>query len=189
MDLWISEREKATILECGLKVLRGNLVNGRAHLLVWLPKAKNPLLNGSFKNLEEGEKYLAGMIKRFEDQQAKKMLWKLERQGVGVDIAQAVKVGDIFHYSWGYDQTNCDFFQVINLKNKTVTIREIASKHSDRESGNSMAAFVLPVKDNFTGEPMKKRLQFWSSKPYIRMASYGTASLWGGKECYSSWYA
>lgn len=39
-----------------------------------------------------------------------------------------IKVGDVFCSSWGYDQTNVDFFQVVEIKEKMVKIREIAQK-------------------------------------------------------------
>ena len=37
-----------------------------------------------------------------------------------------VKVGDLFYASWGYDQTNIDFFQVIKLVGETsVRVRQV----------------------------------------------------------------
>ena len=37
-----------------------------------------------------------------------------------------VKVGDLFHSSWGYDQTNNDFFQVVALVgDSSVRVREV----------------------------------------------------------------
>ncbi|HCB5058448.1 TPA: hypothetical protein M0F96_004014 [Salmonella enterica subsp. enterica serovar Paratyphi C] len=39
-----------------------------------------------------------------------------------------VSVGDIFVASWGYEQTNVSFYQVISLHGKTtVTVREICA--------------------------------------------------------------
>lgn len=39
-----------------------------------------------------------------------------------------VKVGDIFNMSWGYDQTNNNFFQVTRVSPKGVWVREIGAK-------------------------------------------------------------
>ena len=69
-------------------------------------------------------------------------------------------VGDVLKYSWGYDQTNTDFYQVVAKTAKTITIREI---------GGTWASYtqVSPDKDRFIGPPMVKRIQ--SDKPYVTM--------------------
>ena len=38
------------------------------------------------------------------------------------------KAGDILHHSWGYDQTNCDFYQVAEVKPVSVVLKKIAAK-------------------------------------------------------------
>lgn len=35
-------------------------------------------------------------------------------------------IGDILHYSWGYEQTNCEFYQVVSLKAKAIMVRRIS---------------------------------------------------------------
>jgi len=193
MDMWATERSKAVIYECGLKVLMTEYdtltIKNPYRLIVWKPKAIKPFIHYVFPSIEARQKYLDEVIKRFESSQAQKMIWKLERQGIGVNISQAVKVGDIFNCSWGYDQTNQDYYQVIAINKRTVTIREIASQHIDKSTGNNMAAYVVPVKDSFVGEPMKKLMQFSDGKPYLTITSYSSASLWDGKPDYCSWYA
>ena len=40
-----------------------------------------------------------------------------------------VKVGDLFYDSWGWEQTNIDFYQVVGLRGKTqVVLKAIKSK-------------------------------------------------------------
>lgn len=99
-----------------------------------------------------------------------------------------LQVGDILNFTWGYEQTNQDYFQVLQVKGQFVIIREIASKQTERNTGNSMAAYVVPVKDSFVAEsmPMKKLVQYGDT---VTMASYGYCKKWDGKEDYSSWYA
>lgn len=44
--------------------------------------------------------------------------------------ADGVRVGDIFYSSWGYEQTNVNFYEVVALKGKkTAVIREIAGEY------------------------------------------------------------
>jgi len=62
--------------------------------------------------------------------------------------ATAVKVGDIFSMSWGYDQTNVNYFQVTRLTPKGVYVREIGAKSVPGTQG-FMCEDVQPAKDNF----------------------------------------
>lgn len=41
-----------------------------------------------------------------------------------------MKQGDIFVRSWGYDQTNVDFYEVVKVAAKTVTLIPIERKVS-----------------------------------------------------------
>ena len=52
-----------------------------------------------------------------------------------------VKVGDIFSASWGYEQTNVDFFQVVALVGKTsVRVREVSLEMIEEIPTCGMAA-------------------------------------------------
>lgn len=103
-----------------------------------------------------------------------------------------IKKGDIFYMSWGYDQTNADFFQVIKLVGKTmVEIRSICSKSVNDETTYSD---VVPVKDSFqdndiwsNGKPMKKKVKDgYNGSPAIKIANYANAYLWDGKPCHET---
>ena len=43
-------------------------------------------------------------------------------------ISHGIQQGDIFSMTWGYDQTNVDFFQVIGVTEKSCKIREVTPK-------------------------------------------------------------
>lgn len=59
--------------------------------------------------------------------------------------------GAIFEYSWGYDQTNIDYFQVVRRSGSTVWVRPIGKKSVGGEG--FMCDNVMPVKDAFVPEP------------------------------------
>jgi hypothetical protein len=48
-----------------------------------------------------------------------------------------VKVGDFFLNSWGYDQTNADFYRVLSVSKsgKTIKIQKVHTTVEDRGSG------------------------------------------------------
>ena len=71
---------------------------------------------------------LAQAIANGEDyaEQIRKEEPKKKQKKAGKKNAFGVKVGDIFSASWGYEQTNNDFFQVIALVGeKSVRVREV----------------------------------------------------------------
>ena len=56
-------------------------------------------------------------------------------------------IGDIVVNSWGYEQTNVEFYQVIEVLNKKIRVRQIKS---DLVSAvGSMSGKVMPLKDEF----------------------------------------
>ena len=118
-----------------------------------------------------------------------------------------VQVGDMFSMSWGYDQTNVDFFQVIKLVgNSSVRVREVHPHMIKEVPTCGMAADrtyeltrdILPaargifIKDDINGD--LKRIKSYAadeiSNPVItfgnhwaRLCSNKTATV------YESWYA
>lgn len=102
------------------------------------------------------------------------------------------KVGDILDSSWGYDQTNVDFYQVIKVVSaKMIVIQEIDSRRTEKDGGCSMSCYVTAVKDAFKKDsvPMRKMVQPMGSSEYVRLTTYSSADRWDGKEKYCSWYA
>lgn len=52
-------------------------------------------------------------------------------------IAADPQPGDIYRTSWGYDQTNVEFFEVVKRTASTVTLRRIAAKMGDPDHGEN----------------------------------------------------
>jgi hypothetical protein len=108
------------------------------------------------------------------------------------DFKHSYKVGDVLHYSWGYEQTNCEFFQVVATTPGTVTLREIAqAAEAGSMQVHGMAENRVARPGHFLDDskPITKRVQFSESGPgYISMP-HGCCSLWDGRPKYCSWYA
>lgn len=65
-----------------------------------------------------------------------------------------VSVGDVFASSWGYEQTNVGFYQVISIHGKkTVCIRPVDSKVEYINANG----YVTPIFDVFIGDEILKR--------------------------------
>ncbi len=89
------------------------------------------------------------------------------------DNVKMPAVGDLFYSSWGYEQTNIDFYQVTTVKNKKVGLTPIAGK---AEYTQTMAGETRPVPGKFIG-PEKFHLVRFSTtdQPYFRLNSYSSA--------------
>ena len=119
------------------------------------------------------------------------------------------KVGDILHHSWGYDQTNCDFYQVVEVKKASVVLRKIGAKTIPGSEG-FMSESLMPEKDAFVTKGTQaltredhdiapdnptiiKRVSFYvkddGSLRYFIPVPYGWCDLGEGKPEYRSWYA
>lgn len=112
----------------------------------------------------------------------------------------SVEVGDIFYSSWGYEQTNVDFFQVIALKGTTqVIIREVNLAIEKEEATSSMSADrsynvkkctplkeSVFIKDNEKGQT--KKILGTTEHPYINLTSFANAYKYNGGTLYESWY-
>lgn len=67
-----------------------------------------------------------------------------------------LNVGDILYTSWGYDQTNVEFYQVTKLIGSTmVEVREIGQS---REATGWETGNCKPTKDHFIGEAHRCKL-------------------------------
>jgi len=105
------------------------------------------------------------------------------------------KIGDCLYQSWGYDQTNIDFFEVVEILPKSVKIRPI-SQIMVEGSGGFMCENVKPDKGNFTGEsvtrPVKAYIAGNTGESYYYISNgRHSLSLYtnGEKGVYQSHYA
>lgn len=82
-----------------------------------------------------------------------------------------LQVGDVLRSSWGYDQTNIDFYEVTKLIGKRmVEIRELSQ---EREATEWAQGKCVPVPGAYIGEPMRKTVS--DSGDSVRIASYAGA--------------
>lgn len=124
-----------------------------------------------------------------------------------------VKVGDLFHSSWGYDQTNVEFYQVIALVGETsVRVREVHPKMIDEQDISGMSANrtykltneILPpvsrsvfIKDQEKGDLKRIKPGYYQDPEqakencYFNLADYASAYKCNGESVtlYESWYA
>jgi len=119
-----------------------------------------------------------------------------------------VKVGDLFISSWGYEQTNNTFFQVVELVGSTsVRVVEVSPVPVKQDAVSGMAEDItyrntgdphprlarsLWISDQMKGD--LKRLKSYAadkvSNPLFKMSDYANAYLESREQftLYRSWY-
>lgn len=142
-------------------------------------RAQRPDFNFSFRTRARAEtyamEYLAGQQQSDAARTARQIADKARRSSE----MSALYVGAILYRSWGYDQTNVDFYEVIEKPSlSSAVIAEISAASVPGSDHGGMSDNVIPVKGSFGENPTKKTIR-----------SLGQLSLWDGRPKYRSWYA
>ena len=143
---------------------------------IFIGKQDKPVSYYNWPNLEGFQKELDQYASNRKFYFAQKAKQKQER----ADYKHDYVVGDILSSSWGYDQTNVDFYQVLAVAGKAVTLREVASKTVRQEHG---ADYVVAVPGHFTGPPMKRLVQEGGR---VKINDSERAYKWDGKPQYET---
>jgi hypothetical protein len=97
----------------------------------------------------------------------------------------SVKVNDIFYSSWGYDQTNIDFYIVVEVLKSSVKVVSIGE---DRTYTGPMQGNCIPNLSAKGTKVITKRLNIVNNKPSFKIASYASAYPWNGQPmCFTEW--
>ena len=113
------------------------------------------------------------------------------------------KVGDILYISWGYEQTNLDFFQVVAATEKTVRIVEVSMKMKNEKAYSGMSRMVsfdtttakpversYEIKDQVKGDIKKISTYECKGETYYQIRlKHANLYKYNGEELYESWYA
>lgn len=100
------------------------------------------------------------------------------------------EVGAILTASWGWEQTNIDFYCIVKRAGNWLTILPMTKKTSEEKG--FMTNEETPGEINFTADPQRKKIQLSSDgKEYgfSVTGSFGYCKLWDGKPETSTHYA
>ena len=125
-------------------------------------------------------------IEKFFDDQAEAAKFKAERKAADKTRKEAAakdaNVGDIYYTSWGYDQTNVDFYQIVGKKGQTFQVQEIGTKTVQESQGSDSVIAEPSVK---CGEVMTKRM---NASGGFTISSFEYALPWDGNPKYQTAY-
>ncbi len=120
---------------------------------------------------------------------------------IGASTVDGYAVGAILDSSWGYDQTNIDFYRIERRKNDTVWLQPLASRSKESGpwgTGTAMPGAPKQVNDfepacpscKYDGKLIRRTLKRYTEKSRIPQLTgqiagcsikHGWASLWDGK--------
>lgn len=139
---------------------------------IFLGKQAKPIGNYRYRNDAERAKHIEQQF-NYRRQHAEHLAkYREERKG-----KHSLVVGQVLRSSWGYDQTNIDWYQVTKLiGDHTVEIRKIKA---DTVEKGWLTGDCLPREDDFSGEPMRKRANHNNS---VKVRDWGVwAYPWDGR--------
>jgi|TARA_E500000318_G_C3448181_1_gene167752 hypothetical protein len=134
-----------------------------------------------FRTAEQRDNYVQEYFKKIAFQYESKKAWAKKQKAEAENNQKNYKVGDILVSCWGYDQTNVDYYQIVDRTKCMAILQPIGSEYVDTHCSGSYHS-SMPKKDYFIGAPMKKKVG-----PYgVSISSFQNASLWDGHAKYET---
>ena len=180
--------------EINVKELNNSRYNFAVILKQLTPKAKympyKILFNYGFNTYEEAldyaNKHKEKVVNNLEHRKAEKVKRAEENK---VDAKDFYKIGDIVYNSWGYEQTNIEFYQVISMTARTIKVKRTCSTEvEDSAYSHGMACEVVATKDAFVKDGKEYQLRVGKDGNLSNPESYYYFSKWDGRPKYKSWY-
>lgn len=127
-------------------------MNDKPCALMFVGKADKAAWRYRFGDVARRDKAIAETFNRRRERTAAKQEDRAKRKA----WVNPYKVGDLFRRSWGYDQTNVDWYEVVAVSGKMVTVREITQ---ERIYTGDMCGKTTPQPGEFkANEPAKRCL-------------------------------
>lgn len=158
--------------------------NEKPGAVVFSGKADKPAWKFYFRDETSRERRVREFFESTRAHKARMEARRAERKS----FVHNVQVGDIFTTCWGYDQTNREAFEVIGVRGKYATLREIAMASEDNGPQDRIVpqsgAFLSPRFDgDHQGVPIRRLIQQgYGGAAHIKIDDVRRASPWGKRE-------
>lgn len=150
---------------------------GRPAAVAYQGKAAKPVFWYNFASEEARER----KVRAFFQGRRAVLAYRAERRE-RAKKPHDLKVGDILVGSWGYEQTNVDWFEVSAVVSAHMV--EIRPIFCNTEDTGSMSGRCTPRAGDYKGEPMRRMVRNGS----VKINESVRVSLWDGRAMYWSSY-
>ncbi len=175
-DGWITA--KSTVADAVVCWKDQTVGHQRFYLKIYRGSACNTDIFHSFRTSKARQEFAEATLKRMGERQSS------NKTRVNVDASDHWQVGDVMSYSWGYDQTNVDFFEVVRVSKKCVWVREIWQNSSD-SLGGPTGGRTQPRRGDYKSDKIIRKVV--GKDGYISF-DHGCGSKWTGSSLYTSSY-
>lgn len=179
---WIPKGStKVTARNCDAVAYVFNNARGRPAACVYFGKQSKPVFHYSYRNEEERARSIATMFKNRAEAIISTTEYRARRTARNAEARGKIQVGDIYRTCWGYDQTNVEFFEVIEVKGAYATLRQVACASaadgpgSDRVVAQSGQYLQPRFEGDKRGEPLRRLIQ----DGHIKIDDVRLAWPWG----------
>lgn len=126
------------------------------------------------RSKQDAERYAQKVADTYNARAQRRQEEKQREEQERKNFSNPYKVGDILYSSWGYDQTNIDFYKVLAVTGQSIRIVQVA----DKVVGTSGQDDLVVPTDKTIGAPMVRRV---STNGYVKINSFAVASFWNGR--------
>ena len=137
-------------------------------------KRQKPSNNYRFpKGVDQAHKFIKQFIEEVAESEKVKAEWAAKTKQRAEDAKNSYNVGDILYSSWGYDQTNVDFYQVIDRTAATVTLAKISQNIVSQEKTYE---HVAPIAGDIVGKTFRAKISGYG----VKVGYNNWANKWDG---------
>lgn len=183
---YLVEKKDAILTEvANLKILTYYVEDkDQMYLTIFRGRKQSPIHNSPYQDLEKLQSDRLKIQKHYIEWQEAKEARKAEQKAKASEGADQVKVGDIFVRSWGYDQTQIDYYLVTEKLSKWyVNLVPIASETVPGSEGINHDK-VMPCKDLPTGQPERRKITDGNT---VSLGDSKWCWRWSGKARTRTW--
>jgi hypothetical protein len=154
----------------------------RYYAVGYMGKQSKPFMNFYYPKLVQREQAISQALKHRKDFFQRKTDESVAKK----EFQTGLLYGDFLYTSWGYDQTQVEFYEIIDVVgDKMVKVREVAHK-TVREDSHGTYEMIVPISGKFVGPEMRVKVTTndtakieghyahkWDGRPVGQTGPYG----------------
>lgn len=157
-------------------IVRG-ILNNKPLAAMWSGKARKPKVISRYADEETREKAISNFLANVESD----LKWKEERK---LTRDHDIKVGDIYYTNWGYDQTNIDFYEVVNVRGSRIDMKELVQDYVSYGQGGYDDE-VVPIPGRYVNDKIYT-VSARADGSVTSLSSFEYPTKWDGKPKYQT---